>query len=149
MLTKGSTFHRFLWDDDKDELVKSDKIKRVVLCTGKVYYDLLQERRDRGIKDVTLIRLEQLYPYPEEDLAEELKQYKNAEFVWCQEEPQNMGYWEFLDRRIEATLERAKVKSTRPRYIGRAAAAAPATGIASRHAEQQARLVDEALDVKK
>jgi len=145
MFTGDSTFHRFLWDDDKDDLVKADKMKRVVLCTGKVYYDLLAERRERGIKDVTLIRVEQLYPFPMEDLATELAQYKNADVIWCQEEPENMGYWQFVDRRIEQVLKIAGHKAARPVYIGRPDAAAPATGLMNRHVLQQKRLLDEAL----
>ena len=147
MFTEGSTFHRFLWDDDKDDLVASDQMKRVVLCSGKVYYDLLAERREREIKDVTLIRVEQLYPFPLEDLAKELAQYKNAEIVWCQEEPENQGCWHFVDRRIEQVIKLAGNPSGRPRYIGRPDAAAPATGLMNRHVLQQKRLIDEALTV--
>lgn len=147
MFTGDSTFHRILWDDDKDELVAADKIKRVVLCTGKVYYDLLQERRDRGIDDVTLIRLEQLYPFPHKALGEEVKQFKNAEIVWCQEEPENQGAWDFVDRKIETALIDAKHKKPRPRYVGRVASASPATGSNARHHAEQAALVDEALTV--
>ena len=145
MFTEGSSFHRFLWDDDKDDLVAPEKMKRVVLCTGKVYYDLLAERRERGIKDVTLIRVEQLYPFPTEDLAKELSQFKNAEVIWCQEEPENQGCWNFVDRRIEEVIEMAGNPSGRPKYVGRPDAAAPATGMMSRHLAQQAKLVDEAL----
>ncbi len=141
------TFHRFLWDHDKDDLVAPEKTKRVVLCSGKVYYDLLQERRDRGIKDVYLMRIEQLYPFAEKELAEELKPFKNAEFVWCQEEPENQGAWHFVDRRIEQTLVAAGVKNTRPRYVGRKEAASVATGQASVHAQEQNTLVNEALTV--
>ncbi len=145
MFTGDSTFHRILWDDDKDNLVKADKIKRVVLCTGKVYYDLLQERRDRGIDDITLIRLEQLYPFPHKALGEEVKQFKNAEIVWCQEEPENQGAWSFVDRKIEASLSDVKHKNARPRYVGRVASASPATGSNAKHHAEQAALVDEAL----
>ncbi len=148
MFTEGSSFHRVLWDDDKDKLVKDDKIKRVVLCTGKVYYDLLQERRDRGIDDVTLIRLEQLYPFPHKALVEELKSFKNADVVWCQEEPENQGAWFFVDRLIEGVLTELKHKAGRPKYAGRVASASPATGSNSRHHAEQAALVDEALIVK-
>ncbi len=147
MFTEGSTFHRFLWDDDHDDLVKADKIKRIILCTGKVYYDLLAERRERKIKDVMILRVEQLYPFPKNALTEELKPYKNADVVWCQEEPENQGYWTFVDRRIEEVLEGADIKAKRPIYVGREAAAAPATGLMSRHKAQQEKLVDEALSV--
>ncbi len=148
MFTGDSTFHRVLWDDDRDDLVKADKMKRVIVCSGKVYFDLLQERRDRGIKDIIILRLEQLYPFPAKALGDELKPYKNAEVVWCQEEPENQGAWHFVDRRIEAVLSEIKHKAGRPRYIGRVASASPATGSAKKHAAEQAALVDEALKVK-
>ncbi len=144
---EGTTFHRVLWDTDRDSLAKPDKIKRVVLCTGKVYYDLLAERRERKIDDVMILRLEQLYPFPHKVLMEELKQYPNAEIIWCQEEPQNQGYWHFVDRRIEAVLAEGKHKASRPRYVGRIDAAAPATGLLARHQAEQAKLIDEALKV--
>jgi len=147
-ISGDSTFHRFLWDDDMADLAKPDKIKRVVLCSGKVYYDLLQERRERKLKDVLILRIEQLYPFPMNDLAKELEQYKNADVVWCQEEPMNQGYWTFVDRRIEATLGKIGHNAARPTYVGRKSAAAPATGLLSRHNEEQAALVDEALTVK-
>lgn len=146
-LMGNSTFHRVLWDHDREELVAADKIKRVVLCTGKVYYDLLQERRERGIKDVYILRVEQLYPFPAESLAEELAQFKNADVVWCQEEPYNQGAWHFVDRRIEGVLSEIGHKAGRPRYVGRVEAASVATGSGKTHAEEQARLIDEALSV--
>jgi 2-oxoglutarate dehydrogenase E1 component len=122
--------------------------KRVVLCSGKVYYDLLAERRDRGIKDVAILRLEQLYPFPEKTLAFALKPYAKAQdVVWCQEEPENMGGWSFVDRRIEKVLTVIKHKAKRPIYVGRVAAASPATGLAKIHAVEQAALVREALGV--
>ncbi|MGQ0527308.1 MAG: 2-oxoglutarate dehydrogenase E1 component [Alphaproteobacteria bacterium] len=145
MFAGSSTFHRFLWDDDIAELAKPDKIRRVILCTGKVYYDLLQERRDRGIKDIVITRVEQLYPFPLQELAEDMKQYKNADIVWCQEEPKNQGYWFFTNPLIEEALIHVGHSAGRPKYVGRMAAAAPATGINSRHVAEQAKLVDEAL----
>ncbi|PZO82694.1 MAG: 2-oxoglutarate dehydrogenase E1 component, partial [Micavibrio aeruginosavorus] len=141
----GTSFHRVLWDTDQDSLAKADKIKRVVLCTGKVYYDLLAERREKKIDDIVLLRVEQLYPFPHSVLAEELKKYPNAEIVWCQEEPQNQGYWHFVDRRIEAVLGEIKHKGARPRFVGRIPAAAPATGLLARHQAEQAKLLGEAL----
>ena len=146
MFTADSTFHRILWDDDHDKLVKGDKIKRVVLCSGKVYYDLLQERRERGIDNIAILRVEQLYPFPSEALAQDLKPYKNADIVWCQEEPKNQGYWSFVDPYIEDVLLEMKHKPcTRARYVGRVSAAAPATGLMKRHNEEQANLINEAL----
>ncbi|HSU04016.1 MAG TPA: 2-oxoglutarate dehydrogenase E1 component, partial [Acetobacteraceae bacterium] len=115
------------------------------LCSGKVYYDLLAERRDKGVNDVAILRVEQLYPFPEKTLGRLLAPYRNAALIWCQEEPANMGAWNFLDRRIEAVLERLDGTAKRPRYAGRAAAASPATGLSRTHAAEQAALVADAL----
>lgn len=145
MFTDGSSFHRVLWDDDREKLAADDKIKRVILCTGKVYYDLLQERRERKIDDIVILRLEQLYPFPDKPLAKELKPYKNADIVWCQEEPKNMGYWQFVNERIEDVLSDIKHKAGRPVYMGRPGSASPATGMLKRHKKEQEKLVDEAL----
>jgi 2-oxoglutarate dehydrogenase E1 component len=142
-----STFHRVLWDHDREDLVSADKIKRVVLCSGKVYYDLLQERRERGIKDVYILRVEQLYPFPVDTLADELAPFKNADVVWCQEEPENQGAWRFVDRRIEAVLKGMNHKADRPVYVGRGEAASVATGSGKVHAAEQAKLLDAALSV--
>ncbi|MBI1301741.1 MAG: 2-oxoglutarate dehydrogenase E1 component [Alphaproteobacteria bacterium] len=147
-LTGDSTFHRVLWDDDRADMVKADKIKRVIICTGKVYYDLVQERRDRGIDNIAILRLEQIYPFPDKSLATELKPFKNADIIWCQEEPENQGAWHFVDRRIEAVLTEIKHKAGRPRYIGRVASASPATGSNATHTKEQNALVDAALTVK-
>lgn len=148
--TGESTFHRFLWDEAEalGTINKPKDIKRVVLCTGKVYYDLYEAREAKGIKDVALIRVEQLYPFPADALSDELARFPNAEIVWCQEEPENQGYWTFLDRRIEGVLTNIKHKAGRPRYVGRPEAAAPATGLAKRHAVEQAALLERALTVK-
>ena len=142
-----STFHRVLWDDDRDQLVAPEDMKRIVLCSGKVYYDLLAERRERGIKNITILRLEQLYPFPSKSLAQEISAFKNADVVWCQEEPKNQGYWSFVDPYIEEVLEGMDHISYRARYAGRAAAAAPATGLMSRHVAEQKALIDDALSV--
>ncbi len=149
----GSSFHRVLWDDAQHgnsdtTLVEDDKIKRVVMCSGKVYFDLLEERDTRGIDDVYLMRFEQFYPFPAQSAVNELKRFKNAEMVWCQEEPKNQGGWSFMEPNIEWVLTRIKATHKRPVYAGRAAAASPATGLASRHKTEQAALVDEALTVK-
>ncbi|GJL85115.1 MAG: 2-oxoglutarate dehydrogenase subunit E1 [Micavibrio sp.] len=148
MFTDGSTFHRFLWDDDHEQLLSPDQIKRVVLCTGKVYYDLLAERRERDLKDVAIIRVEQIYPFPMSALGEELAQYKGADIVWCQEEPKNQGPWFFVEPRIEVMLGKIEHQAGRAKYAGRPDAAAPATGLMSRHQAEQAKLVDEALAIK-
>jgi 2-oxoglutarate dehydrogenase E1 component len=122
--------------------------KRVILCSGKVYYDLLEEPEKRGATDVHILRLEQLYPFPADELAAELESYKACELIWCQEEPRNMGAWSFVAERIAELAARVGFASPQPRYAGRPAAAATATGLYERHLEQQARLVDEALSVR-
>ena len=144
-LSEGSSFHRVLLDDaERGEnttvtLAPDDKIRRVILCSGKVYYDLLEAREERGIEDVYILRLEQFYPWPVKSLSAELKRFRNAELVWCQEEPKNMGGWTFVDPWLELTLERLDVKAKRARYVGRPASASTAAGLMSRHlAELQA-----------
>ena len=130
-----------------DEIAAPDKVRRVVLCSGKVYYDLLQERRAKDIKDVAILRLEQYYPFPELTLGRLLAPYINADVVWCQEEPENMGAWNFVDRRIENVLMRLDMKVRRPTFAGREAAASPATGLAKTHMAQQSRLVSTVLGI--
>jgi 2-oxoglutarate dehydrogenase E1 component len=139
----GTTFHRVL--GETHPLVADDKVRRVVLCTGKVYYDLVEEREKRAIRDVALVRVEQLYPFPFRTLEKELARYAEAEVVWCQEEPYNMGAWHFVDRRIEQALAALAIRAKRPRYVGRPEAASPATGMYKRHNQEQAKLIDEAL----
>jgi len=142
----GTSFHRVLPETATD-LVAGDKVKRVVVCTGKVYYDLLQERTARNLKDVALVRVEQMYPFPAASLAKEFAKYPNADVVWCQEEPENQGAWHFMDRRIEGCLGSIGHKTKRPVYAGRVASAAPATGLLKRHNQEQAKLIDDALTV--
>ena len=142
----GTSFHRVLPETATD-LVAGDKVKRVVVCTGKVYYDLLQERTARNVKDVALVRVEQMYPFPAASLAKEFAKYPNADVVWCQEEPENQGAWHFMDRRIEGCLGSIGHKTKRPVYAGRVASAAPATGLLKRHNQEQAKLIDDALTV--
>jgi 2-oxoglutarate dehydrogenase E1 component len=144
-MSTGSSFRCVL--RETDELVAPEDVKRVVLSSGKVYYDLLAERRERGIKDVALVRVEQLYPFPANALKGALGPYKNAEVVWCQEEPENNGAWTYIDRRLETALLCLDNAAKRPRYIGRVAAASPATGLAKTHAAEQAALVNAALSV--
>ncbi len=139
----GSSFHRVLWDDAPHD---DAKIKRIVLCTGKVYYDLFEERQKRELKDTVILRVEQLYPFPHKALITEMKRYKNAKtVVWCQEEPKNMGAWSFVQPYIETVLGELDIKMKRPLYAGRVEAASPATGLMSKHNQQQAKLVDDAL----
>jgi 2-oxoglutarate dehydrogenase E1 component len=139
----GTHFKKVIGETEK--LVDDSKIKRVVICSGKVYYDLLEERTARKINDMAIIRMEQFYPFPSIDLLAELKAYKNAEVVWCQEEPENMGGWNFVDRKIEAVLEKANIKAKRPSYAGRPAAASPAAGYSKIHKKQLAAFLNEAL----
>jgi len=139
----GSRFRRVL--GEVDDLVPDDQVRRVVLCTGKVYYDLLQARREQEVSDVALVRVEQLYPWPKDGVQRELKKYPNAEVIWCQEEPANMGAWMFVDRRLRYALEELHQRRGEPHYVGRKAAASPATGIAKTHQQEQATLVEQAL----
>jgi len=148
--TEGSTFHRVLWDDAQKgsstvTLKADDQIRRVVMCSGKVYFDLLAERDARGLDDVYLMRVEQLYPVPTQSLRAELSRFTQAEMVWCQEEPKNQGAWSFIEPNLEWVLTQVGAKHTRPRYAGRVASASPATGLASKHKAQQDALVNEAL----
>lgn len=120
--------------------------RRIVICSGKVYYDLLAAREEQKLEGIALIRLEQLYPYPHQPLADVLAQHPNAsDVIWCQEEPRNSGAWRFIDRRIEYTLRDLNHSVSRLRYVGRDASASPATGNASMHKEQQETLVAAAL----
>ncbi|MDO5755990.1 MAG: 2-oxoglutarate dehydrogenase E1 component [Rhodobacterales bacterium] len=151
--TIGSSFHRVLWDDaqygnSETVLVPDDQIKRVVMCSGKVYFDLLEERDRREITDIYLMRYEQFYPFPAQSSVKELDRFKQAEMVWCQEEPKNQGAWSFIEPNIEWVLTRIGADHTRPQYVGRAASASPATGLASQHKAQQEALVDDALTIK-
>jgi 2-oxoglutarate dehydrogenase E1 component len=151
--TTGSSFHRVLWDDaqygNSDIKLKSDdKIRRVVISSGKVYYDLLEERDARGLDDVYLLRLEQFYPFPAMSLMKELERFKTAEIVWCQEEPKNQGAWTFVEPNLEWVLTRIGATHSRATYAGRAASASPATGLASQHKAQQTALINEALTIE-
>ena len=145
----GTSFHRVLPDDAEGTpgLVGDDDIKRVVLCSGKVYFDLLEAREKEGINNVYLMRQEQLYPYPPKTLGEQLKRFPQAELVWCQEEPKNMGAWSFIAPRLEEVMETVGMRAGRPVYVGRQEAASPATGLARNHLREQAALVGQALTV--
>jgi 2-oxoglutarate dehydrogenase E1 component len=146
-----TTFHRVLWDDAQFEpssairLQPEAKIRRVVLCSGKVYYDLYEARESAGIADIYLMRLEQLYPFPARALIAELSRFPHAEVVWAQEEPKNMGAWTFVEPNIEWVLQHVSAANARPRYIGRAASAATATGIAAKHQQEQQAIIAQAL----
>src|SRR5690606_28023304 len=123
-------------DGEPIKLVKDSKMRRVVLCSGKVYFDLYEEREKRGTDDVYLLRVEQLYPFPAKALITELSRFRNAEIVWCQEEPKNMGAWSFIDPYLEWVLAHIEAKHQRVRYTGRPAAASTATGLMSKHLVQ-------------
>ncbi|MEM9060661.1 MAG: 2-oxoglutarate dehydrogenase E1 component [Pseudomonadota bacterium] len=149
-LAEGSSFHRVLWDDaehgNSDTELKPDaEIKRVVMCSGKVYFDLLDARDAAGLDDVYLMRLEQFYPFPALSLTRELARFPGAEVVWCQEEPKNQGAWFFVEPNIEWVLSRTRPSGGRAEYAGRAASASPATGLASQHKAEQDKLVRTAL----
>ncbi|MFN3930545.1 MAG: 2-oxoglutarate dehydrogenase E1 component [Brevundimonas sp.] len=142
-MAEGSSFHRILHDDAQTRpevagiTIKADRdIRRVVLCSGKVYYDLLERRERDQTDDVYLMRMEQFYPWPMKSLMTELARFPNAELVWCQEEPKNMGGWTFVDPWIELTLEKLDVKAKRARYVGRPASASTAAGLMSRHLKE-------------
>jgi 2-oxoglutarate dehydrogenase E1 component len=146
-----TSFHRLLWDDaqqtpdDPIRLVPDAEIRRVVVCSGKVYYDLYDEREKRGINDVYLLRIEQLYPFPTKALMTELTRFKGAEIVWCQEEPRNQGGWVFVDIFLEWVLNQIGGKHRRARYAGRPASASTAVGQMSQHQAQLKNFLEEAL----
>ena len=146
-----TTFHRVLWDDaqlpgySKIRLRADAAIKRVVLCSGKVYFDLFEKREEAGRDDVYIIRLEQMYPFPARALIQELTRFPNAELIWCQEEPKNMGAWTFAHPNIEWVLGHTPSTAKTVRYVGRPASASTATGQLSQHIKEQTALVTDAL----
>ncbi len=141
----GSSFHRVMYEQPPSEADRD--VARVILCSGKVYYDLVQRRQELGLDEVAaLLRLEQLAPFPDRILAEELARFpRQAQVIWCQEEPRNMGAWSFVAPRIEAVLEQVGLRHTRPVYAGRPPAASPATGLYEQHVREQTHLADTAL----
>jgi 2-oxoglutarate dehydrogenase E1 component len=149
----GSSFHRVFRDQAECvpgattvKLASDDQIKRVVLCTGKVYFDLMEEREKRGENRIQLLRIEQLYPFPQSALADELKRFPKAEIIWCQEEPKNQGAWTFIAPYIEDTI--AKLGgNARPRYVGRPEYASTAAGLMSQHTAELKAFLDEALSL--
>ena len=149
--SKKNSFHRVLWDhaiDPKEnkfiKLKKSEKIRKVILCSGKVYFDLLEAREKLKVDDVVIFRIEQLYPFPVKPLVKEVKKYaKNAKFYWCQEEPKNMGAWFSVRDYIQWTLNYIGASNNKISYIGRNIAASPATGYAKKHLAQQQEIINE------
>jgi 2-oxoglutarate dehydrogenase E1 component len=152
--SKKNSFHRILWDhaiDPKNtkfiKLKKSSQIKKVIMCSGKVYFDLLNAREKLNKNDVIFYRIEQLYPFPVKTLVKELKPYaKNAKFYWCQEEPKNMGAWFSVRDYIQWTLDTIKANNGEISYIGRSPDASPATGYAKRHASQQQEIIKKVFE---
>ena len=152
--SKQNSFHRVLWDhaiDSKSQgfvkLQKLKKIKKVILCSGKIYFDLLEEREHLKRDDLVFYRIEQLYPFPVKSLVKELKPYaKSAKFYWCQEEPKNMGAWFFVRDYIQWTLDNIKANNKDISYIGRSPDASPATGYAKRHSSQQKEIIKKVFE---
>ena len=151
-MAEGSSFHRVLHDDAQANpavagvtLKPDDQIRRVVICSGKVYYDLLDAREKAGCDDVYILRLEQFYPWPMQSLRKALSRFTTAEIVWCQEEPKNMGGWTFVDPWLELTLGKLEIAAKRGRYVGRPASASTAAGQASRHARELQTFTNEAF----
>jgi len=149
----GSSFHRVFTDQAECvpgattvKLVPDDQIKRIVLCTGKVYFDLMDEREKRGENHIQILRIEQLYPFPESTLAQELRRFPKADIVWCQEEPKNQGAWHFIEEKIEDTLI-ALGGDRRPRYAGRSEYASTAAGLMSQHTAELKAFLNEALTI--
>ena len=145
-MAEQTAFRRVIKDPNIN--LKDKNIKKVVICSGKVFYNLYEEREKRKLENVKILRLEQIYPFPHRTLKEELSKTPDAEVVWCQEEPKNMGSWFFVDRKIEDVLMSYKAKFLRPTYAGREEAASPATGSLSRHNKEQADLVNQALTIE-
>ncbi len=151
-LAEGTSFHRVMVDGAEAgadvggiKLQADDKITRVIICSGKVYFDLTDQRAKTGRSDVYVLRLEQFYPWPLKSLSNVLKRFKNADLVWCQEEPKNMGGWTFVDPWLELTLERLNIKAKRARYVGRPASASTAAGLMTRHMKELEAFLTEAF----
>ncbi len=151
---KKNSFHRVLWDHAIDpkskgfiKLKEPQKIKKVILCSGKIYFDLLEAREKQKKNDIVFYRIEQLYPFPAKSLVKELKPYaKNAKFYWCQEEPKNMGAWFSVRDYIQWTLDSIKAKNNHISYIGRSPDASPATGFVKRHNSQQQEIIKKVFE---
>ena len=146
--TTKSTFHRILEDDAYSKnaklikLKQDSKIKKVVMCSGKIYYDLIEERENAKNDCVVFIRIEQLYPFPAKTLANLLKRYQKAKFIWCQEEPKNMGAWNTVRNYVDRTLEIIHFKGDKVRYVGRKASSSTATGNLNKHLAQQKEILE-------
>ena len=146
-MLEEKSFHRVM--DDKNKSIKDKDVKRLVICSGKVFYDLFEAREKNKLFNIKILRLEQIYPFPIKSLQEFISKSPQAEIIWCQEEPENMGSWSFIDRRLEKVLIDCNCKYKRPVYVGRPEAASPATGTMSRHLKEQKKLVNQALGLEK
>ena len=146
-MLEEKSFHRVM--DDKNKSIKDKDVKRLVICSGKVFYDLFEAREKNKLFNIKILRLEQIYPFPIKSLQEFISKTPQAEIIWCQEEPENMGSWSFIDRRLEKVLIDCNCKNKRPVYVGRPEAASPATGTMSRHLKEQKKLVNQALGLEK
>ena len=149
---KKSTFHRVLEDDAYSKInnlldlkKRDDQIKKVVICSGKIYYDLIEAREKYKNDKVTFVRLEQLYPFPAKTLANILKRYSKANFFWCQEEPMNMGAWNTVRNYIDRTLDMVNFGDKSVKYVGRKAASSTATGNFNKHLAQQKEILEKIL----
>ena len=149
--TSKKTFHRVLEDDaylknsGLIKLKKNNKIKKVVMCSGKIYYDLIEARENKKNDQVVFIRIEQLYPFPAKTLANLLKKYEKAEFIWCQEEPKNMGAWNTVRNYIDRTLEIIYFSKDKVKYVGRKASSSTATGNLNKHVAQQKEILEKVI----
>ena len=149
--TTKSTFHRILEDEaysNDSGLIKltiDKEIKKVVMCSGKIYYDLIEARENVKNNKVVFIRIEQLYPFPAKTLANLLKKYEKAEFIWCQEEPKNMGAWNTVRNYIDRTLEIIYFTKDKVKYVGRKASSSTATGNLNKHLAQQKEILEKVL----
>ncbi len=147
----GSSFHRVLWDDgasdESFDLAPDKEIKRVIMCSGKIYFDILEKRNSQNLNNTYILRVEQLYPFPEKSLLEELSRFLNADFFWCQEEPKNQGAYNYISPLILDLLFTLPNKNKDLRYAGRAPSASPATGLAQQHKEEQEALIETALGI--
>ena len=146
-MLEEKSFHRVM--DDKNKSINDKDVKRLVICSGKVFYDLFEAREKNKLFNIKILRLEQIYPFPIKSLQEFISKSPQAEIIWCQEEPENMGSWSFIDRRLEKVLIYCNCKHKRPVYVGRPEAASPATGTMSRHLKEQKKLVNQALGLEK
>ena len=140
----GSTFHRIL--TDKLSVKEKRKNKRLIICSGKIYFELADHIAKNKIKNLSIIRLEQIYPFPYENFRDELKHYTDAEIIWAQEEPKNMGAWGFVKGRLESVMQEAKVKQEKIFYVGRSPAASPAAGSLERHLSNQETIIKMATE---